>query len=240
MITEKSRSTGPATRACILQSAQKLFLSKGYEATTVQDIMEACQIAKGTLYHHFPGKLEILEALTEVMVEESLIKVRDLAETPSLSAREKLVAIFQNGASVSPELVSMAIVVFRTLFRDENLLLRYRIQKELLRRVVPLFVRVVQQGVEEGLVHCRSAQAAGLLIAEMAQNMKEAISVLMIHPDTSTEPWEQIEEIVASYSDGMERVLGSEPGLLSLQNSPAMKSMLEAIKKHFESQGGKA
>ena len=47
----------------ILNAAHTLFTTKGFQPTTMEDILGVVGIAKGTLYYHFPSKEQILEAL---------------------------------------------------------------------------------------------------------------------------------------------------------------------------------
>lgn len=65
----------------ILDAAQKLFLSKGYEETAVSDIMEAAGGAKGMFYRFFQSKEEVMHALGNRMFFENnpfeLIRERD-------------------------------------------------------------------------------------------------------------------------------------------------------------------
>ncbi len=52
----------------ILDAAQRLFLQKGYDATTIQDIVcELEGLSKGAVYHHFNSKEEILDAVGDRM-----------------------------------------------------------------------------------------------------------------------------------------------------------------------------
>jgi len=226
--------TKTSSRACILREAQRLFLSKGYEATTVQDIMEACRIAKGTLYHHFSHKLAILEELTEGLVEESIQIYRNLAADSNLSALEKLVAVFQKNIAIKPEMVELSVTILRTLFSEENLRWRYRITKTFLSRVLDFLTQIIQQGRNEGILKCSSASEAALIIAELSQNMKERISQILIDPDQVPEPSRVIRRLIAAYSDAMEKILGSEPGLLSLEKSASIQAMLKAIEHYFK------
>ena len=53
----------------ILDVSERLFLEKGYDNTTIQDIVnELGGLTKGAIYHHFKSKEEIMEALGERMV----------------------------------------------------------------------------------------------------------------------------------------------------------------------------
>ena len=50
----------------ILEVSQRLFLEKGYDNTTIQDIVnELGGLTKGAVYHHFRSKEEIMDALGE-------------------------------------------------------------------------------------------------------------------------------------------------------------------------------
>ena len=55
----------------ILDTSWELFMEKGYEATTIQDIVNALgDLSKGAIYHHFKSKEEILDAVTDRFYKE--------------------------------------------------------------------------------------------------------------------------------------------------------------------------
>ena len=51
----------------ILDTATRLFLQKGYDETTLQDIIDATKLSKGAIYHHFASKEAILIAVVDRM-----------------------------------------------------------------------------------------------------------------------------------------------------------------------------
>ena len=58
------------TVARILDVSERLFLEKGYDNTTIQDIVdELGGLSKGAVYHHFKSKEEIMDAVGDRMVE---------------------------------------------------------------------------------------------------------------------------------------------------------------------------
>jgi AcrR family transcriptional regulator len=61
----------------LMSAAQKLFLSQGVDATTVNEIVEAANVSKGTFYHYFSSKNEILEALEKRYTEHFLDSVQE-------------------------------------------------------------------------------------------------------------------------------------------------------------------
>ena len=60
-----------------MSAAEKLFLSQGVDATTVNEIVEAASVAKGTFYHYFSSKTEMLEALAKRYTERFLDTVQE-------------------------------------------------------------------------------------------------------------------------------------------------------------------
>ena len=63
MATQAERRA--ATRARLLDAAEGLFAAQGYEATSTDEILERSGVSRGALYHHFPSKREVFEAVFE-------------------------------------------------------------------------------------------------------------------------------------------------------------------------------
>lgn len=75
----------------ILDAALKLFLDKGYEHTTIQDIVNALgDLSKGAIYHHFKSKEEIIEAVGEQLYNGTNEKITDIVHSKEGTGRERL------------------------------------------------------------------------------------------------------------------------------------------------------
>jgi AcrR family transcriptional regulator len=59
---------GPATRDRIVRAAMELFWEKGYQSTSVADLLKRAGVHSGSLYHFFPGKQDVLLAVLEAYV----------------------------------------------------------------------------------------------------------------------------------------------------------------------------
>ena len=77
-----------STKSRIVKAAWNLFHKKGYDQTTVEDIISASKTSKGTFYHYFKGKEALLNSLSYLFDEkyEELAGIID----PNLSASDKL------------------------------------------------------------------------------------------------------------------------------------------------------
>lgn len=84
------------TEALILDTAQRLFIEKGYEHTTIQDIIDNLGgLTKGAVYHHFSSKEDILKAVTARLFQENSLsrKWKKIADDTSLNGAQKLKAM---------------------------------------------------------------------------------------------------------------------------------------------------
>ncbi len=68
---------GEEKRQELLNAAEKLFCAKGYEGTSVQDILNAAEMSKGGFYHHFASKEDVIKALCARRAERALAYTED-------------------------------------------------------------------------------------------------------------------------------------------------------------------
>lgn len=81
----------------ILDVAGRLFMEKGYEHTSIQDIIDNLGgLSKGAIYHHFKSKEEILDAVTDRMLEESNWRLAGILERGDLNGIEKMRTLFKS------------------------------------------------------------------------------------------------------------------------------------------------
>jgi len=72
------------TRSRILSAAWQLFTENGYEKTSTRDISSAAGVATGTVFSHFPNKLDLLKSGLEVQLSTLLVETAksDMSKTP--------------------------------------------------------------------------------------------------------------------------------------------------------------
>ena len=91
----KQEEKSMASKGRVLEAAASLFIRKGYEETTMQDIMEESGLSKGAIYHHFAGKQEILST----MIADAQMKVntffQEMEENAEMTVKEKISRIIR-------------------------------------------------------------------------------------------------------------------------------------------------
>ena len=99
-------------RATLIEAAGKLFVEKGYEATTMDEIAAAANFAKGTLYHYFTNKAELLQVLREDFEKEIMKRIRSGVENcPADDWRGRLKAWINAAVKAYYELIELHDVV---------------------------------------------------------------------------------------------------------------------------------
>ena len=80
----KSIKEGEVRKREILLAARELFVNKGYEQTSVNDILRVVDIAKGTFYYYFASKEEVLETIILDIVDEGAKKAERILQDKSI------------------------------------------------------------------------------------------------------------------------------------------------------------
>ena len=93
-----------ARRNAILDVAQRLVYTRGYEQMAIQDVLDELRISKGAFYHYFDSKPALLEALIERMQQEALELLNPIVQDPHLPTLEKLQRFFDTAVQW-PEVV---------------------------------------------------------------------------------------------------------------------------------------
>lgn len=70
---------GEATRERLIEAGRQAFGEKGYEATSISEILEAAGVAKGALYHHFETKAALFDAVLDGVVRDAALAAAERA-----------------------------------------------------------------------------------------------------------------------------------------------------------------
>ncbi len=145
----------------ILDAAQQLIYTKGYEQMTIQDILDAVQISKGTFYYYFVSKQSLLEALLDSIFETVIQLILPVTQDQNLSALEKLHLYAATSAKWKTERKEYLLSLIRVWYQDENAIVRQKMHAKGYKIVAPLLSEIVQQGVQEGTMTCAYPDQAG-------------------------------------------------------------------------------
>lgn len=134
-------------RTEIIDASCRLFLSKGYDNTTMKDVMEELKIAKGTIYHYFKSKDDLLDAVLEHVVDQEIDKLRRIFEESKGSALERLQQLVLQGASHSGDEHEQLL---EHLHQPSNAGMHIRMLAMMVEKEAPIYAELISLGCEEG------------------------------------------------------------------------------------------
>lgn len=134
----------------ILDTAEQLFIEKGYDKASLQDIITRTNLSKGAIYHHFTSKEDIFYSVCDRIGRRNAEVLAAIRDDASLNGLDKLKAMFK--ASLQPERQEKMFYMMPYLLNNEKFLTAE--MQSIFREVVPDFVEpVIRQGIADGSIH---------------------------------------------------------------------------------------
>ncbi len=210
----------------ILESAQRLIYTRGYEGMSIQDILADQQISKGAFYHYFPSKQALLKALFEQMAHQVLQLMAPITQHNSLSAADKLRRVFDVALHWKTERKEVLLSLVSVWYADENAALRQKAQAALLPIIAPKLTQIVRQGIREGVFHNDFPDHVSGIMFSILQNFGDSLVALIVKPAPDPHLIQHLEAVSASHQDAIERLLGAQPGSLPLFDTDVLREWL--------------
>ncbi len=132
------------TRQRIFNAAIRLFRDRGFEVTTVDDITEKADVAKGTFFNYFPRKDAVLAYLSDQNLEVMESRAGTLLAEKK-PAREKLIEIYTRCATTYAQDRELSRYVLNELMHRA-----FKPTEDSWSRWQSLIVRMIEQGQEAG------------------------------------------------------------------------------------------
>lgn len=226
-----------AKRNEILDGAQRLVFTKGYERMSIQDILDSLGISKGAFYHYFDSKAALLEAYIERGQDDLDEVFRAIVNDPSLSALDKFQRFFATLDRMRRTQQAFLADLIRVWFADDNAIVREKTDEVIVARRAPLLNAIVRQGVQEGVFTTPYPDQAGQVILSITRGMGNVVLKLILAFEQERDALHYINEIVAAsaaMAEAIERVLGSSVPILDRPDAQAVKGWMVALSRDAE------
>lgn len=183
----------------ILDAAGTLFSQKGYEKTTISDIIETVGVARGTVYYHFKSKEEIMDALLERYNQILLERAREAASDKTLSPLPRLFQTLMEMHRMD------ASEIHEDIHKPQNALMHQKMEHSMLKGIPPILTALIEDGIKEGVFDTPYPY--------------ETMEMVIAHVNTVFDsnyfdelPQEQQLRRIRAFIKNMERLFGSAPG----------------------------
>ena len=179
----------------LLQIAHRMFISRGYENTSVDEIIEEAGIAKGTFYYYFETKEQLLEEVIGMMIDQETEAARQILKAEIL-VPQKIVGII---SSLRPAKEEMPIE--GALMRPENIVMHEKIRRKITEAAVPLLSEAAEQGIAEGIFSCDC--------------VPERVRMLLVISSDTFDEGHFTARDISVFIDMTEKLLGAQPGTMA-------------------------
>ncbi|WP_203364312.1 TetR/AcrR family transcriptional regulator [Bacillus sp. REN10] len=187
----------------ILDVADELFGQKGFDGTSTNDILEKVGIARGTLYHHFKSKEDIMDALIERYSIRLLDVAQEIAADKSILVFDRIIRVVMSlniSGGSSQE-------IMEHIHRPQNALMHQKIQKVIINGVPPILTEIIREGIEQGLFNTPYPYECMEMVVAYTNTVFDDDMVNMTNE-------ERVSRIKA-FIFNVERLLGVESGSLT-------------------------
>ncbi|WP_373774253.1 TetR/AcrR family transcriptional regulator [Streptococcus ferus] len=187
----------------ILDKALHLFLEKGFDKTSISDILDSLDIARGTLYYHFESKEAIMDAIIARQAQKVIQKVEKIVDDHSLPVYDKLFALF---AAMNFSDLNGGQQMIDYLNQPQNALFHEKNNQMIIEKISPLLAQVIEEGIQktnfENPFPLYTAEMILILIIGFLDNRLADLSQ------------EELLERIDSLLHNIERLLGAPEGAL--------------------------
>ena len=218
-------------RSELLDQALGLFLSRGYDNTSLNDVIAEAGISKGAFYHYFPSKEALLVAIADRFGRQTLAELEDVFNAPDLDPLRRLNAFLGQALRIKTDMAPAAWIVFGALFRPENQLLYQRIviASESLFR--PVLTKMIAQGVKEKIFHTFDPEGVGDMLQQLASSTYPFVTRAM-GAATDKERQETLKAYhkrLRLHGIAIDRILGLPDGTLRVPTLHQLKKLMATL-----------
>lgn len=183
----------------ILDISEKLFMRKGFDNTSITDILNEIEIARGTLYYHFKSKEDILDGIIQRLTSKLVGKAEAIAGRKDMTVLQRITAMMR-ALNVNDDLGNE---IMEQVHRPQNALMHQKMQEQLLAGINPLITGLIQEGIAQGI--CKTRYPAE--VAEMTLLYSN-----IVFDDLAGHSEEVRYRKITAFIYNLERLLGMEEG----------------------------
>ncbi len=214
-------------RSELIATARELFFTKGYEQTSVSDIVKTIGVAQGTFYYYFESKMNILDAIISDLVDEQQLVLQAIVRDESLSAIPKWTKAIRASNDWKLDRKDELFGIAKIAELRENIVLREKYRALSRQKVSLQIAEIIYQGIEEGVFATDYPQEAAEFVIVIGKSIKDILKDILFNPDKYDNAVDLARRKFNAVQEAMERVLGAIPGSLILMDETQLENWFD-------------
>lgn len=214
-------------RGHILNIAIKLFNKKGYEKTSLEEIISASGISKGTFYHYFSSKEALLDYFSDRMNNQLLPEIRKVLDDKKLDALKKFNKIIRKIKVYKVFHRHEIKTIFLIMFKEENGKLRQKLTTRITRDYVPIFTDIIRQGKKEGIFEVGNPEDTAELLLNLSISAGDTFAPIVRAGKLNLTTIRFFMSKAKVYKDAYTRILGMKKGNLDMYDKATLVKIMK-------------
>lgn len=198
-------------RSELIEAAQKLFYARGYECTSVSNIVKHVGVAQGTFYHYFASKEEVLEAMAQRMFDDFAEMFAEIVHIQQLTVMEKLQRFVLEGNQWKLERRDTIMETALRLRQPGNALMILRLSEYRRKMMTPLFAHVIEQGCTEGILDVDHPIEMAAMLVAVSEGYNRELTHLLLNSDApASDRLSKATQLTLTFNTSYRRLLAAK------------------------------
>ena len=216
-------------KAAIIETAEGLFYSKGYENTSIQDVLDALNLSKGGFYHHFESKLSLLDAICEKRVENYARECRDVIEQKQLKGIEKLNCALAYSSYLKDSSGEFIAIMLKVGYKEGAVMLRDHMKMASIDLLSSIVNEAIDEGVAGNIFFAKYTDELGSILLSLTNSLTDEISELSVRESDIRRRTSQIQYKTDAYQYALETLLNAPHGSIHAFDSDVVSTINAAL-----------
>ena len=219
---------GDQRRDELMATAERLFYTKGYEGTSVQDILTEMNFSKGGFYHHFDSKLAVLEAICGQRAQETCDRAREAAAAQQ-GAVNRLNALLHDSALLHSGNVGLVFLLIQVAYREDGALMREKMKQCQLEQMQDVLAGIMTEGMQTKAFFVTDVATTAQLVMRLYMQFTDEIALLLAREESEDRLCEAMVAKLNAYRTAIERVLVAPFGSIVLCDAKELQLLAQDV-----------
>lgn len=209
----------------LLDAALELFYERGYDKTSVNDIIAKVGVTKGAFYYHFKSKDEVLDTIALQQAQEMVAAFASAARAEYHGFLERLNGTISSLWQYRTDTQRTRLRMSEVLDKSENIVLKSKIYKYYTDLSKPVIMEILDQGLREGIVTTDFPEEMAEFFIQFSLTANGTINRLVLALKDRPENIQLIDNRARFFEEILHKILGVKEGSIKYANT-VLKSVL--------------